>query len=144
MPERRQEGLPVKEKQLREAVDRYFDECMQEGIPPTPSGLALRLGVRTSALSSDSLTDIQKRVLDQAMQRIEASTMEMMLTKGGVKGMESVLERVEESEDEGRRQKEIRALTDEEIRSRLGRLLPGIQAMVEKDGMTKRQMEKEG
>ena len=123
-------GLTISGKRLREEVEGYFERCAREGSPPTPSGLALQLGVRTSALDSDRLTAEQQRVIDWAMQRIEAGMMELMLTRGGVKGMESVLERVEERDGEGRRQKEIRGLTDEEIRIRLRRMMPGIRAAV--------------
>lgn len=132
MPEasKKWNSLPGSDKQLREGVERYFERCRMEETPPTPSGLALSLGVRTSALNGDRLTDRQKAVIDQAMQRIEANTVEMMLTRGGVKGMESVLERVEENEAESRARAEIRALSDEEIRKRLTRLLPRIQQTV--------------
>ena len=125
-------GLPLSEKKLGGEVDRYFEECAQSGAPPTPSGLALALGVRTSVLMGENLTDVQKKVIDRAMQRIEAGTMEMMLTRGGVKGMESVLERVEESEGEGRMRSEIRNMTDEEIRERLGQMIPKIQRAMDK------------
>ena len=121
--------LPVTEKKLKEEVDRYFERCGEEGTPPTPSGLALALGVRTSALSDPRLSIIQRNVIDRAMQRIEASTMEMMLTRGGLKGMESVLERVEESGEEIRTARdEVRRLTDEELKARLKRIGPRIEA----------------
>jgi len=120
--------LPVTEKKLKEEVDKYFEKCREEGAPPTPSGLALALGVRTSALGDKRLSIIQKNVIDRAMQRIEASTMELMLTRGGVKGMESVLERVEESEETGDGAREaVRKLTDEELRERLRRIRPRIE-----------------
>ena len=136
MPEakKKRNGLPGSDKQLREEVSRYFERCRTEETPPTPSGLALSLGVRTSALDGEQLTDRQREIIDQAMQRIEANTMELMLTRGGVKGMESVLERVEESESGSRERDEIRALPDEEIRKRLERLLPRIRAAVDSEG----------
>lgn len=126
--------LPVTEKKLKEEVDKYFERCRAEETPPTPSGLALALGVRTSALGDKRLSIIQKNVIDRAMQRIEASTMELMLTRGGVKGMESVLERVEESDEErGREKEEIRRLTDEQLRERLSRLRPRIEAALREE-----------
>jgi len=110
------------EKALRGEVDRYFEKCAQDGTPPTPSGLALALGVRTSALSDERLSIPQRAVIDRAMQRIEASTMELMLTRGGVKGMENVLERVEESEEEGKLKKLVSGLSDGEIEERLRKM----------------------
>ena len=114
--------LPMTEKALKGEVDKYFDKCAQDGTPPTPSGLALALGVRTSALSDERLSIEQRRVLDRAMQRIEASMMEMMLTRGGVKGIENVLERVAESETEGRLKGMAGRMTDEEIEERLRKM----------------------
>jgi len=114
--------LPMTEKALRGEVDRYFEKCAQDGTPPTPSGLALALGVRTSALSDERLSIPQRAVIDRAMQRIEASTMELMLTRGGVKGMENVLERVEESEEEGKLKKLVSGLSDGEIEERLRKM----------------------
>ena len=84
-------------------------------------------------MGGDQLTDRQREIIDQAMQRIEANTMELMLTRGGVKGMESVLERVQENESENRARDEIRALPDEEIRKRLEKLLPRIRETVGED-----------
>jgi hypothetical protein len=121
--------LPVTEKKLQEAVDGYFEKCRTEETPPTPSGLALALGVRTNDLSDGRLSLQQQAVIARAMQRIEANTMEMMLTRGGVKGMESVLERVVESD--GPETEKVRRLSDEEIRGRLTRLLPRIEQALE-------------
>jgi len=132
MTDKEGRGLPLGEKKLREEVDRYFEECAQSGVPPTPSGLALALGVRTSVLMGEDLTGTQKKVIDRAMQRIEASTMEMMLTRGGVKGMESVLERVEENEEEKRARAELRSMTDEEIREKLRKLAARIERVLGK------------
>ena len=82
-------------------------------------------------MSDDRLSEEQRKVIDQAMQRIEAGTLELMLTRGGVRGIESLLERVEERDGESRRRREIRGLSDEEIRTRLRRMMPGIRAAVE-------------
>ena len=123
--------LPMTEKLLREEVDKYFERCAAEGSPPTPSGLALALGVRTSMLSDERLSVTQRAVLDRVMQRIEASTMEMMLTRGGVKGIENVLERVEESGDGGKRV--IGKMTDEEIEARLRKMAERIGEMLKED-----------
>ena len=113
--------LPVSEKKLKEVVDGYFERCAQEGSPPTPSGLALALDVRTSTLIDERLSIPQRAVIARAMQRIEASTMELMLTRGGVKGMESILERVAENADTGRARQEVRQLSDDELEQRLRR-----------------------
>lgn len=130
MADRMIQKLPAAE-QLSRLVDGYFERCIAQGIPPTPSGLALELGVRTSMLSDDRLSAAQRAVIDLAMQRIEASTMELLLTRGGVKGIENVLERVEENEEADRIEAEIRRMSDEEIKSRLKKLLPKIQKAVE-------------
>ena len=114
------------EARLREETEAYFNRCAGEGVPPTPSGLALALGVRTSALRGDNLTLGQRRVIDRAMQRIEAGTMELLLTKGGVKGMESVLERVQEEAGRG---SGLEEMGDEELMERLNRLLPRLLEM---------------
>ncbi len=132
MTDKEGRGLPLSEKKLREEVDKYFEECARSAAPPTPSGLALALGVRTSVLNGENLTGTQKKVIDRAMQRIEASTMELMLTRGGVKGMESVLERVEENEDEKRARAELRGMSDEEIREKLKKLAARIERVLGK------------
>lgn len=120
--------LPMTEKLLREEVDKYFERCAAEGSPPTPSGLALALGVRTSMLSDERLSPEQRRVIDRAMQRIEANTMELMLTRGGVKGIENVLERVEESGKSGK--SAIGRMTDGEIEARLRKMAEKIGKML--------------
>ena len=114
--------LPITEKKLREEVDKYFERCAQEGSPPTPSGLALALGVRTGTLSDERLSIPQRTVISQAMQRIEANTMELMITRGGVKGMENVLERVAENEESVKARESIRKISDEELEKRLRRI----------------------
>ncbi len=126
--------LPMSERALRTEVDKYFEKCAEEGTPPTPSGLALALGVRTSALSDERLSIPQRAVLDRAMQRIEASTMELMLTRGGVKGMENVLERVEENEEEGKMKRMVGKMTDEEIFDRLKKMEAKIGELLGEDG----------
>ena len=125
--------LPVGEKRLKEAVERYFERCAQEDVPPTPSGLALSLDVRTSDLSSERLSPAQKGVISRAMQRIEANTMEMLLTRGGVKGIEGVLERVEELSEEEKMRQRVRALSDEEILKRLKLLSAKISEAIGKE-----------
>ena len=126
--------LPVSEKKLKEVVDGYFERCAQDGSPPTPSGLALALDVRTSELSDERLSPGQRAVISRAMQRIEANTMELMLTRGGVKGMESVLERVEENGDAARARQEVRGLTDGELEERLRRAAAKIGAALDGEG----------
>lgn len=125
--EKEKEVLPFSNRQLKEKVNEYFERCSQEGLPPTPSGLALHLGVRTFQLDDKQLFGEQKKIIGQALQRIEASMMEIMLTRGGVRGVESVLERIGESRNS---EDGIRELTDEEIRRRLKAMMPGIQAAI--------------
>lgn len=119
--------LPVTEKKLKEEVERYFERCLQEGTPPTPSGLALALDVRTSTLSDERLSPPQKAVISRAMQRIEANTMEMMLTRGGVKGMENILEKVAENEESMQAREKIRGMSDGEIEERLRKVAEKIE-----------------
>jgi len=119
--------LPVSEKRLQEAVDGYFEKCRMEETPPTPSGLALALGVRTNDLSDGRLSIPQRAVIARAMQRIEASMMEMMITRGGLKGMENVLEKVEEK-DVGK--PDVRRLSDEELKERLRRAAKRIEKAI--------------
>lgn len=126
--------LPVTEKKMKEAVDSYFEKCGQEGKPPTPSGLALALNVRTSMLTDERLSVEQKRVLDRAMQRMEASVMEMLVERGGVKGLENLLERVSEGEEAGKRKEEIRRLTDGELEERLKKMAVKIGEIIGRDG----------
>jgi len=130
MTAERERGLPFGERKLKEEVDKYFEECARAASPPTPSGLALALGVRTSALSGKQLSAGERKIIDRAMQRIEASMMELMLTRGGVKGMESVLERVKESEEGKRAQEELRGMSDEEICQKLRTLAARIGRMI--------------
>ncbi len=70
-------------------------------------------------------------MINQAMQRIEANMMELLLNRGGVKGMEAVLERVSEQNSDQSRREQIRRMSDEEIYKRLGELMPRIQKTVE-------------
>ena len=121
--------LPPAE-QLSKEVDAYFALCAERNTPVTPSGLALSLGVRTSALNDNRLSAPQRAVIEQAMQRIEASTMELLLTKGGVKGIESVLGRVEENEEQDRLKNELRRLSDDELKQRLKKLMPKLEKSI--------------
>lgn len=118
--------IPLTQKVLKDKVDAYFANCARLEMPPTPSGLALALGVRTSALNDEHLSKRQRGIIDQAMQRIEASTMELMLTRGGIKGMESILDRVCEDEAAACRSAQIRQMSDEEILQRLSDLMPRV------------------
>lgn len=140
--------LPMNEKLMKEAVDGYFERCAQAGKPPTPSGLALALNVRTSALTDERLSVEQRRVIDRAMQRMEASVMEMLVERGGVKGLENLLERVSEGEKAGKRKEEIRHLTDAEIEERLKKVAVKIEEMLERaakqDGRRGREVKAEG
>ena len=115
-------GLPMSERTLRGEIDRYFEKCEQEDAPPTPSGLALALGVRTRMLTDERLSPEQRSVIGRAMQRIEANMMERMIERGGVKGIENVLERVEESGENGGVRGQIGRMTDGEIEERLKKM----------------------
>ena len=125
--------LPMSEKALRGEVEKYFENCAQENAPPTPSGLALALGVRTSMLTDERLSPEQRRVIGRAMQRMEAGMMEMMILRGGVKGIENVLERVEESGENGGIQGQIGKMTDGEIEERLKKMAARIGALLERE-----------
>lgn len=136
--------LPMSEKALRGEVDRYFEKCAQEDVPPTPSGLALALGVRTSMLTDERLSPEQRRVIGQAMQRMEAGMMEMMILRGGVKGIENVLERVEESEDSSGGGSQIGRMTDGEIEERLKKVSERIGELLGGEESCRSHAEKKG
>jgi hypothetical protein len=66
------------------------------------------------------------------MQRMEAGMMEMMILRGGVKGIENVLERVKESGENGGIQGQIGKMTDGEIEERLKKMAARIGALLER------------
>ena len=136
--------LPMSEKTLSAEVDRYFEKCAQEDVPPTPSGLALSLGVRTSVLTDERLSPEQRTVIGRAMQRMEAVMMEMMIQRGGVKGIENVLERVEESGEDGRLKGQIGRMTDGEIEERLKKVSERIGELLGGEESCRSHAEKKG
>lgn len=42
---------------LRSKINRYFNQCRDEGTPPTPAGLALALEMRTAELTQAPMDD---------------------------------------------------------------------------------------
>ena len=125
--------LPMSERTLRTEVEKYFERCAQEKTLPTPSGLALTLDVRTRDLSDERLSDEQRRVLSRAMQRMEVSAMERMITQGGMKGIERVLESVEEQEKESGMKERLSKMTDEQIRQGLRKAAVRIEEMLKEE-----------
>ena len=125
--------LPMSERTLRAEVEKYFERCTQEKMLPTPSGLALALDVRTNDLSDERLSDEQRRVLSRAMQRMEASAMERMITHGGMKGIERVLQSVEEREKESRMKDRLSRMTDEQIRQGLRKAAVRIEKLLREE-----------
>ena len=112
---------------LKSRITRYFNDCAGRDVPVTPSGLALALGLRTEELSGGSLPDTHRRLIGQALQRIEAETVELALNgKGGAKGVDAVLQQTAKA----RSFDAVSALTDEELEARLSRLAREIEEAV--------------
>ena len=103
---------------LKKKINRYFADCADSGTPATPAGLALALDMRTAALVNAPLPPDQRRLIDQALQRIEASTMELALSKAAAKGVEVVLQHTDAPASDAA----LQTLSDEELDSRLDRL----------------------
>ena len=111
---------------LKKKINRYFNDCADSGSPATPAGLALALDMRTSALTAASLAPEERRLIDQALQRIEASTMELALSKAAAKGVEVVLQHTDSpAADPG-----TQSLSDEELDDRLDRLARRLESTV--------------
>ena len=76
---------------LRSKINRYFNQCRDEGTPPTPAGLALALDMRTAELTQAPMDDESRRLIDRALQRIEVGTLELLLNKSAARGLEIIL-----------------------------------------------------
>lgn len=79
-------------KQLRSKISRYFSKCRSEEASPTPAGLALALGMRTAELTSAPMDDECRQLIDNALQRIEVGTLDMLLNKSAARGLEIILQ----------------------------------------------------
>ena len=57
--------------QMKRRITRYFNECRAQSLPATPAGLALALGMRTGDLTGGRLPETHRRLIGEALQRIE-------------------------------------------------------------------------
>lgn len=130
---------------MRRRVNEYFDDRDFKNKPYTVPGLALHLGLRTKVLMNYQYAmehpDYQ-RVIDYALQRIEAYTAEKLMTaKGSTRGIEFLMQNNQgyanksdvssKTELELTEKEKIKQLPDSEIKGRLRVLTPKIQAVVE-------------
>lgn len=114
---------------MRGKIGRYFSRCRSEGTPPTPAGLALALGMRTSELTTAPLDDECRRLIDRALQRIEVGTLELLLNKSAARGLEIILQNAAKSAAPDR----LGGLSDDELDERLLRLARRIAALADTD-----------
>lgn len=110
---------------LRSKINRYFNQCRDEGTPPTPAGLALALDMRTAELTQAPMDDESRRLIDRALQRIEVGTLELLLNKSAARGLELILQNTSKSAAPDR----LGGLTDDELDERLIRLARRIAAL---------------
>lgn len=110
---------------LRSKINRYFNQCRDEGTPPTPAGLALALEMRTAELTQASMDDESRRLIDRALQRIEVGTLELLLNKSAARGLEIILQNTSKSAVPDR----LGGLSDDELDERLIRLARRIAAL---------------
>lgn len=131
---------------MRRRVNEYFDDRDFKKKPYTVPGLALHLGLRTKVLMNYQYSlehaDYQ-RVIDYALQRIEAYTAEQLMTsKGSTRGIEFLMQNNQgyanksdvssKTELELTEKEKIRQLPDTEIQKRMGNILPLLQKATEK------------
>lgn len=131
---------------MRRRVNEYFDDRDFKKKPYTVPGLALHLGVRTKVLMNYQYgieyPEFQ-RVIDYALQRIEAYTAEQLMTsKGSTRGIEFLMQNNQgyanksdvssKTELELTEKEKVRQLPDSEVKKRLGNILPMIQKATEK------------
>lgn len=109
---------------LRSKINRYFNQCRDEGTPPTPAGLALALDMRTAELTQAPMDDESRRLIDRALQRIEVGTLEL-LNKSAARGLEIILQNTSKSAVPDR----LGGLSDDELDERLIRLARRIAAL---------------
>ncbi len=110
---------------LRGKINRYFNQCQSGDTPPTPAGLALALDMRTAELTQAPMDDECRRLIDRALQRIEAGTLELLLNKSTARGLELILQNTSRSAAPDR----LGGLTDDELDERLIRLAQRIAAL---------------
>ena len=110
---------------LRSKINRYFNQCRDEGTPPTPAGLALALDMRTAELTQAPMDDESRRLIDRALQRIEVGTLELLLNKSAARGLEIILQNTSKSVVPDR----LGGLSDDELDERLIRLARRIAAL---------------
>lgn len=110
---------------LRGKINRYFNQCQSGGTPPTPAGLALALDMRTAELTQAPMDEECRRLIDRALQRIEAGTLELLLNKSAARGLELILQNTSKSAAPDR----LGGLTDDELDERLIRLAQRIAAL---------------
>ncbi|MCI5546058.1 MAG: hypothetical protein MR399_03800 [Clostridiales bacterium] len=110
---------------LRSKINRYFNQCRDEGTPPTPAGLALALDMRTAELTQAPMDDESRRLIDRALQRIEVGTLELLLNKSAARGLEIILQNTSKSAVPDR----LGGLSDDELDERLIRLARRIAAL---------------
>ena len=110
---------------LRSKINRYFNQCRDEGTPPTPAGLALALDMRTAELTQAPMDDESRRLIDRALQRIEVGTLELMMNKSAARGLEIILQNTSKSAVPDR----LGGLSDDELDERLIRLARRIAAL---------------
>ncbi len=132
---------------LRRRVNEYFDDCDFKKKDYTVPGLALYLGLQTRTLMNyrqHSEHPDYQRVVDYALQRIEAYTAEKLFTtKGSTKGIEFLLQNTanyanksdvnSKAELELTEKEKVKQLPDSEVRGRLVNILPKIQEAVDKN-----------
>ena len=114
---------------LRSKITRYFNQCQSEGTPPTPAGLALALDTRTSELTQAPLDGECRRLIDRALQRIEAETLDLLLSKSAARGLEIILQNTSKCAVPDR----LSGLTDDELDERLIRLARRIAALADRE-----------
>ena len=110
---------------LRSKINRYFNQCRDEGTPPTPAGLALALDMRTAELTQAPMDAESRRLIDRALQRIEVGTLELLLNKSAARGLEIILQNTSKSAVPDR----LGGLSDDELDERLIRLARRIAAL---------------
>lgn len=121
---------------LRSKINRYFNQCRDEGTPPTPAGLALALDMRTAELTQAPMDDESRRLIDRALQRIEVGTLELLLNKSAARGLEIILQNTSKSAVPDR----LGGLSDDELDERLIRLARRIAALSGKTGDEKEEL----
>lgn len=110
--------IPLTTEQVRNRVGRYFSKCRSEDLPPTPSGLALALDMRTSELSLPGLDEESRQIISHALQRIEAETLDRIISKSASRGLEITLQKAEKNAAEN----QLNRLSDDELGKQLIRL----------------------